>query len=145
MRTMEIVEKLQQTYDINPGAWDVVILVLAIAFVMHVLSRPRIGSWLPIRPRGRVKMLRRARRNFVRSMVIDKLVETIEGWVYDGTMTRAEAKEMYRDARKYWPVKDLFPSPELLKANIQKRLNSKTHTPVPLVGTEGKKKHMFSK
>lgn len=133
-------------YNYNPVAWDFIIVISVFALALKVLTRPRIGDWIPMRPRGRIKMLRRARRNYVRSLTIDAMIHFVEEQIYNGEFTRAEAKELYRDARKYWPVKDLFPSPELLKASIQKRLNSKTHAPVALVGTEGKKrKHAFDK
>lgn len=133
-------ERLLLIYNTNALAWDILIAMLVLGTYLAFPSRFRIHSegWASLRPRGRKKMLRRARRNFVRAMIIDELVSNVEEKVYGGIITRKEASEIYRDARKYWPVKELFPSPELLKENIQKRMASGQHTPVVL--PDGKEK-----
>lgn len=135
-------EKALVIYNTNALAWDILIAMLVLGFYLTFPSRFQIASdgWASLRPRGRGRMLRRARRNFVRTMIIDDLVSNVEEKVFSGIITRKEASEIYRDARKYWPVKELFPSPELLKENINKRLASKTHTPVPLPDVRKEKK-----
>lgn len=92
-------------------------------------------------------MLRRARRNWVRQDAIDAFVNHVEERVYAGVFSRKEASELYRDARKYWPVKDLFPSPERLKEDIKYRIANQVHAEVPLVDKKEKArpKHMFEK
>lgn len=91
-------------------------------------------------------MLKRQRRNYVRSMIIDELVNIVEQRVYNEEITRKEAREIYRDARKYWPVRDLFPSPELLKENIRDRLAATSkNLPVSLPDLRVRPKHMFDK
>lgn len=134
-------------YYSNVLGWDITLGVLVI---LAMIKWPQItsveeGGWWNFHPRGRGKMLRRARRNYVRSMIIDELVSIIELRVFNGEITRNEAKELYRDARKYWPVKDLFPAPELLKENIKKRRASGTHSPVSLPDPLPKAKHAFEK
>src|SRR6185312_9802674 len=126
-------------FNYNPLGWSIllgVLLILAMAYLPYWGNTGE--SFVSPKVRGK-KMLRRQRRNYVRSMIIDELVNIIELRVFNNEISRAEAKELYRDARKYWPVKDLFPAPQLLKENVQKRLASKTHEPVPLVDKKPKR------
>lgn len=89
--------------------------------------------------------MQRQRRNVVRSMIIDELVSIVELRVFTGEITRKEASEIYRDARKYWPVRDLFPAPERLKEVIRRRTTTSTNDPVDLPDCKPKIKHMFDK
>lgn len=137
---------LQDIYYANPLGWNVVLGVLILLGAAYVPNK-RDWGWLEHRPRLRGSMsLKKARRNFVRSMVIDELVNIVESKVFHEEMTRKEAREIYRDARKYWPVRDLFPSPELLKENIKDRLaNTSRNLPVSLPDAKPKAKHAFDR
>lgn len=114
------------TYYHDQVNWNVAlgVIVLMLMYAMwHTYQESDNGerySQLPLR-RGQ-KMRRRARREYVRRQAIDAFVDYVEERVFHKEFTRAEASELYRDARKYWPVRELFPSPELLKENIKRRL-----------------------
>lgn len=134
---------MQQIYLHDKANWDValgaLILIGIFSAIYHGLQptlqvRDTSVGWLDFAPRRRGKNMRKARRDFIRSDTIDALVDHIEKRVAQGDYTRKEAKELYREARKAWHVKDLFPSPELLKENIKKRLASKQNDPVSLPG-----------
>lgn len=135
--------------------YRVIVLVLAAVLVvgagLATVLRWREGSdwyWKNVIPFGRGKMSRRrARRNYVRRDAIDHLVHYVEEKVFHGEYARSEANELYRDARKYWPVKELFPSPVLLKENIKARLARGLNVPVPLpdITKKVKPKHAFDK
>lgn len=139
------VEAILNTYYANELGWNLLSGAVVIAIVV-LLSRETHEWWNHI-PRRRGKMLRRARRNWVRQDAIDAFVNHVEERVYAEVYTRKEASELYRDARKYWPVKDLFPTPELLKENIKARLARHQNEPVALPDRKEKvrPKHMFEK
>lgn len=121
--------------------------VLLCTFLFHQWKENEFRWWNLI-PRRRGRAMRKARRNWVRQDAIDAFVNHVEERVYAGAFTRKEASELYRDARKYWPVKDLFPSPERLKEDIKRRLAAHIHEPVALVDQKEKarpKKVMFPK
>ena len=94
-------------------------------------------------------MLRRARRNYVEQQMVDDFVNAIEERVYNGIITREEAKEVYRKLKQSFPIRDLFPSPELLKEAIKHRKAAGIHAPVPLPEAmselKNRPKHMFDK
>lgn len=104
-------------------------------------------EWLDFIPHRRGRMLRKARRQFIKQDAVDGFVSYVEDQVYHGTYTRDEAKELYREMKKTFPIRDLFPSPRLLKEAIRKRLASGIHTPVSLPDLKEKKKrkHAFDK
>lgn len=135
-------------YQTNSEGWNIALGALVVAIILSFMWRME-GPWeSDILSKRRGKMLRRARREFVRRDAIDAFVDYVEERVFHGDYTRKEANELYRDARKYWPVKELFPSPELLKENIRKRLDATgRNQPVPLPDREEKArpKHMFEK
>lgn len=134
-------------WDIALGA---MLLLLGLAYAQRRLSWETMKTWeiFNYAPKRRGRRMWKARRDFVRKDTIDALVEHIELRVAQGDYTRKEASELYRDARKYWPVKDLFPSPELLKENIKRRLAATSkNQPVPLPDRVEKprRKHAFDK
>lgn len=118
-------ESIQTIYDYNPAGWGTLGVVL-ITLVGYGLGRINLRETM----RG-IKM-RQKRREFIRSDTIDALVEHVQKRTLAGDYTAEEAQELYRDARKLWPSKDLYPIPEMLKENIQKRLANHVNDPVPL-------------
>lgn len=92
-------------------------------------------------------MLRRARREFIKKQAVDDFVDRVEERFFQGIYTDAERKELYRDIKKCFPIRDVFPSPELLKEAINKRRALGIHNPVPLPDWKEKArpKHMFEK
>jgi hypothetical protein len=119
------------------------LVVIATAFATVPVTDK--WEWLDFIPRRRGRMLRRARREYVKKMAVDGFVDRVEENVSNGTFTRDEAKELYRELRKCFPIRDLFPSPQLLKEAIKRRLAAKIHEPVPLPGRKPKRKlkHAF--
>jgi hypothetical protein len=144
----EVFDTAVRAYYHDQFVWNVVVIIIMIAALGSV-SFPELKLWgknledmLGYIPRRRGKNMRRARRDFIRSDTIDALVDHIEKRVAQGDYTRKEAKELYREARKAWEIKDLFPNPQLLKENIQKRINSGANNPVPLPGSTMKEKKL---
>lgn len=136
-------DKLYDVYRANELGWDAVGLLLVL-LILAWLSQFSNSDWLNSIPRRRGKTMRRARRNYIRSDFIDGAVHYIEERVYDNVYSREEAKEIYRDLKKCFPVRDFFPSPELLKENIRRRIASGTHAPVALPDKK-EVKNSFSK
>lgn len=139
------VEAALSIYYQNELGWNL-LLGAAVITLVYLLSREK-HEWWNLIPRRRGKSMRRARRDWVRRDAIDAFVSHVEERVYAGEYSRKEATELYRDARKYWPVKELFPSPEVLKAKIDWRIKNQVNTPVPLPDMKEKAqpKHMFEK
>lgn len=139
-------EKAIEVYQTNPLAWVLTLGVLVAVYFYHCWKENEFQWWNLI-PRRRGKAMRRARREWVRRDAVDAFVSHVEERVYAGIYTRKEASELYRDARKYWPVKDLFPSPERLKEDIKRRLAAHIHEPVNITNQKEKArpKHMFEK
>lgn len=140
-------EKVIEVYQANQLAWVSALGVLVAVYFYHLWKENEFQWWNLI-PRRRGRAMRKARRNWVRQDAIDAFVNHVEERVYAGVFTRKEASELYRDARKYWPVKDLFPSPERLKEDIKRRLAAHINEPVALVDQREKarpKKVMFAK
>ena len=96
----------------------------------------------------RGKALKRARMDYVRTLVVDTFIDTVETYVYNEVLTRTEAKEIYRELKICFPrVRDAFPSPILLKEDIRKRL-AKGNEPLPFPDKDVKPRrgrHMFDK
>jgi len=127
--------------------WNIALGAI-VCFILYVIYVKKADEWYNHLPRRRGKAMRRSRRDFVRQDAIDALVNHIEERVYQGEYSREEAKELYRDAKKVWPIRDLFPSPERLKEDIRRRLLVLKDTgPVPLPGRAEKPKrlHIFDK
>lgn len=139
-------EKAIEVYQTNPLAWVLTLGVLVTVYFYHCWKENEFQWWNLI-PRRRGRAMRRARREWVRRDAIDAFVNHVEERVYADIYTRKEASELYRDARKYWPVKELFPSPELLKKSIDYRLKNQVHKDVPFPDRKEKArpKHMFEK
>lgn len=128
-------------YSADRLNWDAAlgaVILMGVYALMHKhLSWNKWNYWEVI-PRLRGKAMRRARRNYVRSSAVDGFVGIVEERVYQGEYTRDEAREIYRDLKKAFPIHDLYPSPALLKENIKQRLARKNNDPVPLPGKEKK-------
>ena len=137
---------LYDIYAMNPLGWNIamgVAVLIAMAYVPN--WRTDNGDWLSFVPRRRGKMLRRERLRYVQSQAVDILVSGVEERVYSGEFTREEARDIYRDFKKCFPIRDLFPSPELLKDAIKRRRASHQHDPVALpdITPKRKAKHAF--
>jgi hypothetical protein len=146
---METFEWIKAVYYNDQTNWNIALgaLVLMVGFALYLslLNKGESWGWWDYQPRRRGKAMRRARRDFIRSDTIDALVDHIEKRVSQGDYTRKEAKELYREARKAWEVRDLFPNPELLKENIKRRLQkTEDYAPVPLPDAPKASKGMFS-
>lgn len=90
------------------------------------------AGWAFSLPRRRGRMIRKKRRQYVESLATYDFVDKIEERVYQGAITREEAKELYVMMKRLFPIRELFPSPELLKEAIKKRRHSGINDPVPL-------------
>jgi hypothetical protein len=139
-------ERVIEVYQANQLVYVTALGGLLLAYFVY-LWKENEHQWWNLIPRRRGRAMRRARRNWVRQDAIDAFVNHVEERVYAGVYTRKEASELYRDARKYWPVKDLFPSPERLKEDIKRRLAAHIHEPVNISNEKEKArpKHMFDK
>lgn len=113
--------------DLAVGA----LLVCIIILVGDKLLTKEEG-WLMSLPRRRGRMFKKQRWDYVKNLVTYDLTDKIEERVYQGAMSREEAREIYRMLKQTFPVRNMFPAPELLKENIKKRIKSGTHDPVPL-------------
>jgi hypothetical protein len=133
-----------QLFYLNSGMIFICLLVALASLLIHLPFRADEEDFEGL-PKRRGKMLRRQRREYVKTLAVDDFVDRVEERVYNGTITREEAKELYRDFKKCFPVKDLFPSPELLKEAIKRRLALGIHTPVELPDKKAKPRHMFDK
>lgn len=147
---METFEWIKAVYYNDQTNWNIalgaLVLMVGFALYLNLLNKGESWGWWDYQPRRRGKAMRRARRDFIRSDTIDALVDHIEKRVAQGDYTRKEAKELYREARKAWEVRDLFPNPELLKEDIKRRLQkTEDYAPVPLPDAAPKaSKGMFS-
>lgn len=141
----EVKEWFEYIYYHDQESWNVAIGItfLALAYELGRRLWQKKVNWWDNSPRRRGKFMRRARRDYIRSDTIDALVDHIEKRVAQGDYTRKEAKELYREARKAWEVKDLFPNPNLLKEDIKARIAKHVNDPVPLPD-KTPKKPMFS-
>lgn len=90
-------------------------------------------------------MVRRERREYVRILLTDMFVSCIEEAVIDGVISREEANEQYRDLKKVYPIPNLYPAIEILKANIKSRMASGVNAAVDLPVVKTKRKNMFDK
>lgn len=126
----------------------IVLGVLALAIVM-ALPWWKVDSeeWLDFIPRMKGRRMRRYRKNYVDQQAIDDFTHSVEERVYQGIYSREEAKELYRKLKHAFPIRDLFPNPELLKENIKKRRALQIHAPVPLPDSDipPPPKHAFDK
>lgn len=111
-----------KSFERDAVMWVATFVILMLALAASQQSEP---GWLAYRPKGYnrgKRMLRRARREFVDNLVAQEFVDTVEMHVYNGEITRQEATECYRRMKRLFPIRNLFPNPELLKENIKKRL-----------------------
>ena len=69
-------------------------------------------------------MKRRARREVVTTEAADEFTSAVEDMVANDKWSRSEATEVYRKLKQLFPVKDLYPSTEPLKARILRRLGT---------------------
>lgn len=120
---------------------------LCLMLLYYLWSAQENWEWLDFIPHRRGKRMRKHRRDYVDMQATDDFVNAVEERVYSGIYTREEAKELYRKIKLLFPIRNLFPAPELLKENIKKRLASGTHAPVPLPDAiiKAPPKHAFDK
>lgn len=125
------------------------VAALFIVFTAAIFTSPPLtkGEWLDFIPKRRGRKMRRARRQFVEDDAVDGFVNFIENRVYHEGWTREEAKEIYRRLKIAFPIRSLFPNPQLLKEKIKQRRAKGIHDPVPLVDKKPKRvlKHVFDK
>lgn len=149
---------INYAYQHDKLTWDIALVVafLASAYTAghflrkkeptgkKVLTEWELLSLFKPRRRG-MKNMKKARINFIESLIIDDFVDAVEKRVFSEELSRTEATKLYQKMKRLFPVRDLFPSPELLKETIKRRLG--THEPVPLPGSEPafKRKHLFDK
>jgi hypothetical protein len=121
-------------YGRNEVAVDITVGVVLICIIILVVDKllTKEAGWLMSKPRRRGRMFRKQRWEYVKNLATYDLTDKIEERVYQGAITREEARELYRMMKQLFPVRNMFPAPELLKENIKKRRASGTHDPVPL-------------
>jgi len=117
----------------------------AVAFVVGTIATAGVYvGGLMLLPRWRGYMIRKARREHVKVILIDKFVDDVEEAILSGEISREEAIETYRDLKKCFPIPDLYPSSERLKEDIQRRMSSGMHEPVILTPVK-KPKNMLDR
>lgn len=135
-------------YRGNPEGWWLLGAVIGIVALTCVPWR-RNMEWVLSNPKGRGKMLRKKRREFVEQQAIDDFVHVVEERWFHGIYTDEEKKEIYRRFRHAFPqVRDVFPSPDLLKeAIVMRRSKALPKLPLPDAVPElsNKPRHMFDK
>jgi hypothetical protein len=124
-------------YNKYEVAIDVVVGITAVCIIILCVEKllTKEAGWYFATPRRRGRMFRKQRWEYVKNLVTYDFTDRIEERVYQGAMTRKEAAEIYRMMKQILPVRGMFPSPELLKENIKKRMKSGDHNPVPLPDT----------
>jgi len=140
-------DKVEVLYRGNPEGWWLLGAVIIVAWLTCVPWR-RNMEWVLSNPKGRGKMLRKKRREFVEQQAIDDFVHIVEERWFHGVYSDEEKKELYRRFRLAFPtVRDLFPSPELLKEAIKRRkekdLLVKVKLPDAVSELDPKPRHMF--
>ena len=121
----------------------VVLLMLLLETITTLCEIMWIG--LPVSKGRKMRQLKEDRAVLTG---VDGFVDLIEERVASGFYDREDAKILYSRLKKCFPIKDLFPSPPLLKEAIEKRINSGTHAPVelpPVVQEEKKPRTVFDK
>lgn len=140
-----LIEVGEYTYH---NAWIIAVCILLLVLAVAGVPRENWG-WINHAPRSyrrRGKNMRNDRMDYVLNSAVMDFADKIEQRVYDGEYTRTEAGELYRRLKRVFPkVKDIFPSPEKLKENIQRRLAKPEDYDCKLPGRTPKKKmrHMF--
>lgn len=140
--------KVVEVYNYNPDGWYVLGVCIVATLVLGWLWPSRDESWLNANPKRRGKMLRKKRREFIEQQAIDDFINALEERTYQGAYSKDEKVELLRKFKQAFPrVRDLYPSPELLKEAIRRRKEAGIHKPVPLPGAlpelGGKPRHMF--
>jgi hypothetical protein len=132
-----------KSFEQDTVMWIGGFIILMLALAASHKSEP---GWLAYRPKGYnrgKRMLRRARREFVDNLVTQEFVDSVEMNVYNGNITRQEASEVYRRMKQLFPIRNLFPKPELLKENIKKRLGKHVEPNLPGKVVKIRAKNLF--
>lgn len=127
---------------------EVVVLGVSSSILLgYVWLSQETWEWLDFIPHRRGKRMRRHRRDYVDMQATDDFVNAVEERVYAGIYTREEAKELYRKMKLLFPIRNLFPAPELLKEAIKKRKANGVHEPVKLPDADipAAPRHAFDK
>lgn len=134
------------SYYASPEGWFLALGVLVASAILWPWDKTRL-DWLDAIPKRRGKAMRRARRNHVERLFMDDIATSIEGRYFNDEYSPEERRELYLKLKKCFPVRDLFPSPELLKKAIDWRLKNQVHSPVTLPDRKEKapRKRMFEK
>lgn len=115
-----------------------------VALTMPWKKKAYTAGWETFKPRGwrrRGRMLRKSRIDHVLNMVTNDFVSDVEQRVYNEEITRDEAGEVYRRLKQGFPIRNLFPNPEILKEKINKRLGN--HVAPKLVDKNTKPRNML--
>lgn len=142
---------MEKLWDAVVKSWEhdavvwvgVLFILIAVSFASQ---RTEPAWWVHFKPRSYnrgKRMLRRARREFVDNLVAQEFVDTVEMHVYNGEITRQEATECYRRMKRLFPIRNLFPNPELLKENIKKRLGKHVTPTLPGSAPKVRPKNLF--
>ena len=132
-----------KSFEQDAVVWVGCLIILILTLAASHKSEP---GWLAYRPKGYnrgKRMLRRARRDYVDNLIAQEFVDTVEMHVYNGAITRQEAAECYRRMKRLFPIHSLFPSPELLKENIKKRLGKHVEPKLPGTAPKVRPKNLF--
>lgn len=125
------------------------LVLIGLFFLLLIYISPRKDTgWEGIPPRGwkrRGKNMRRQRQLFVEDILTYDFVDRIETRISTGEITRSEGTEVYRKLKQLFPIRNLFPAPELLKARLLARQGTFTKPKIPGSNFEEKprRKNMF--
>lgn len=121
------------------------LLVLTGFITMPISFGGGVGWWnyAPRKYRRGKAMHRKARRDYVFNLLTQDFVDSVEQRVYHAEITRSEATELYRSMKLVFPIRNLFPNPELLKEKIKNRLGKHIQPNFP--DKKEKPKHAFEK
>lgn len=132
-----------KSFEQDGALWVGCVIILMLTLAASHKSEP---GWLAYRPKGYnrgKRMLRRARQEHVINLVTQEFVDSVEMKVYHGEITRTEATEVYRRMKQLFPIRNLFPSTELLKENIKKRLGKHIEPNLPGKVVKVRAKNLF--
>lgn len=107
-----------------------------------------VPGWYTFPPRSyrkRGKKMRKDRLDHVINTATQDFVDSVENRVYHGEFTRAEASEIYRRMKRIFPIRNLFPNPELLKEKLKARQGTFIEPNLPGKKLVVKRKHLFDR
>lgn len=109
--------------------------VLLLGLCVAAVPERNPGWWLAYAPKGYrrgARRMRRERERHVNEIMTHEFVSCTEDRVINGEISRSEATEVYRKLKRLFPLRNLFPSSEWLKASIKNRLGKHSDVGVKL-------------